>query len=321
MENKAIYYVYVYLDPNKPGNYVYDSGNIILDHEPFYIGKGHGNRLYDHLKLPSYDTNKLKKNKIKKILSESKSPPIIKIIKQNLHEQAAFDYEKRLITMIGRRDLSVGPLCNLTDGGEGRSGSVVSDETKEKLRQINLGKPSPNKGKKLSKKVIEKLKRTLAKKYSDPNYKRPPMSKKTREKIRIANLNKKLTNQQRENIRKNSYIIITPENKEIEITNMSYFCEQHNLTSANMFKVLHGERYSHKGYRCYIKGHKYKLISKNPNPSASKKWLIIYPNKTEKIITNLAKFCREHGLCKVSMTKVSKNQYKQHKQYRCIKLN
>jgi len=46
--DKNRFYVYVYLDPRKPGNYTY--GDYHFDYEPFYVGKGCDDRLNDHLK-------------------------------------------------------------------------------------------------------------------------------------------------------------------------------------------------------------------------------------------------------------------------------
>ena len=40
------YYVYVYLDPRKSGKFKY--AEMLFDFLPFYVGKGKGNRLYDH---------------------------------------------------------------------------------------------------------------------------------------------------------------------------------------------------------------------------------------------------------------------------------
>ena len=58
-----IFYVYVYLDPTKPGNYVY--GKYWFNYMPFYIGKGNGDRVYDHL-LYGNKCNKHFNRKIKR---------------------------------------------------------------------------------------------------------------------------------------------------------------------------------------------------------------------------------------------------------------
>lgn len=71
----------------------------------------------------------------------------------------------------------------------------MSDETKEKLRQINLGRPSPNKGKKASPETIKKLVEShLGKKQSEETkikrgiYEKGKLvSDETREKLSIAN--------------------------------------------------------------------------------------------------------------------------------------
>ncbi|MGF3990475.1 GIY-YIG nuclease family protein, partial [Staphylococcus aureus] len=46
-----LYYVYALLDPRKPGSYLYTVGDkvVAFDHEPFYVGKGKGRRMYQHL--------------------------------------------------------------------------------------------------------------------------------------------------------------------------------------------------------------------------------------------------------------------------------
>lgn len=68
------FYVYVYLDPRRPGEFVY--GKYVFDHEPFYVGKGFDHRYKDHLYGKS--VNMMKVNKIKKIKKMGKEPIIIK---------------------------------------------------------------------------------------------------------------------------------------------------------------------------------------------------------------------------------------------------
>lgn len=119
-----VFYVYIYLDPRKPGSF--DYGEFHFDFEPFYVGKGSKNQYLVHL---TSDWKSYKTNKIRKIQSLGLQPSIIKY-KENLTEQEAFDLEKKLIKTIGRLDLEHGPLTNLTDGGDGASG--LSRESIEK---------------------------------------------------------------------------------------------------------------------------------------------------------------------------------------------
>ena len=122
------FYVYVYLDPRKTGKHQY--GEYIFDYEPFYVGKGKDKRYYDHIKRrKSYKTPAAKKVCS---LIESGIKPEILVYKDKLSCDAAFELEISMIKIIGRRDLGIGPLLNLTDGGDGVSN--VSDQTREKLR-------------------------------------------------------------------------------------------------------------------------------------------------------------------------------------------
>jgi hypothetical protein len=123
---EKIYYVYILLDPRKPG--IYDYGNNrILNFEPFYVGKGKGSRLYCHEKTAlkklrnkrSLKENH-KLNKIKNIINAGLRV-ISKKVKTNLTEKQAFLLETKVIVFIGRSDLGKGPLTNHSDGGEGPS--------------------------------------------------------------------------------------------------------------------------------------------------------------------------------------------------------
>lgn len=122
------FYVYIYLDPRKPGQYIY--GSYEFKYEPFYIGKGK----YERYKKINCGRNKYFKNKIKKI-NESELEPIILKIKENLNEQQSFILECELIKLIGRKDLKNGSLVNMTDGGEGSSGYKHKKESLEKLKK------------------------------------------------------------------------------------------------------------------------------------------------------------------------------------------
>lgn len=137
-KDDCIFYVYVYLDPCKPGTYIY--GDYLFNYEPFYIGKGCGNRKDDHIKYGNKE-NKHFDRRIKKIRRIVGHDPFVMPYKEFLTEQTSFELEMLMISIIGRRDLKRGPLCNLTDGGDGSSGRIISDETREKIRIGNKNRP------------------------------------------------------------------------------------------------------------------------------------------------------------------------------------
>lgn len=108
-------YVYAYLDPRKPGNFIY--GFYTFEFEPIYIGKGTRDR--DKVHLTKENKNPFRFAKIKNIIAETGNNPIIIHIQKNLTDTEAFKIEKELISLIGRKDNGTGCLTNLTEGGEG----------------------------------------------------------------------------------------------------------------------------------------------------------------------------------------------------------
>ena len=121
------YYVYIYLNPLK-------------NNQPFYVGKGKGKRYLQH--LYGYDClhNPYKMNTINKILEMTGKNPPIEIYRESLSEEDAFFLEKELIASYGRTNNKTGILCNLTDGGEGGSGRIVSEEERQDMSLRFKGK-------------------------------------------------------------------------------------------------------------------------------------------------------------------------------------
>jgi group I intron endonuclease len=145
------YYVYALLDTSKPGIYVYD--DLVFDYEPFYIGKGTDNRHYHS----SFDRhNSFKKNKIKSLNKKNIKVLSIKVF-EDLNEQESFSIETTIIKKIGRRDLKLGPLTNLTDGGDGRTNIVVSEKTKKKISKTKKSQHLHNKHTELTKNLLKKI--------------------------------------------------------------------------------------------------------------------------------------------------------------------
>jgi len=97
--------------------------------EVFYIGIGNKNR-------PKRNTyrNKLWHNVVNKHGYE------IQILKSNLSWKDACELESILIDFYGRRDLNKGTLVNMTSGGDGGYGVIVSKETRHKMSLQKKGK-------------------------------------------------------------------------------------------------------------------------------------------------------------------------------------
>jgi len=188
MEKK--YYVYVYLNPMRPGSYTYE--DLKFDFEPFYVGKGHGFRMYYHLTCKG--KNYLKTRQIKRILNSGLEPKIIKL-HDNLEEKKAFELEIEIIKKIGRIDKGTGCLTNLTDGGDGHSGLIQSDETKKKRAESRKkstfyktmkSKEFSNKMSKVAKKRFEDERERNKISFSKLGEKNPMFGKTTSEKQKEA---------------------------------------------------------------------------------------------------------------------------------------
>lgn len=132
-----IYYVYALLDPLKPGDYNYDY--LEFKFEPFYIGYGKNNRIYQHFNKRELSRKSHKSSKIKNIISNGLTPVSFKI-KEDLSFEDANSLEIEYIRIIGRIDLNIGPLCNHTCGGGGTKNRIVSNATRMKMSMSKFGK-------------------------------------------------------------------------------------------------------------------------------------------------------------------------------------
>lgn len=115
------FYVYLYIDPSR-------------NDEVFYVGKGTSYRSHKHLKRK--DKHPMAQ-KVQKMLRDGVEPIITKL--ECSSESIAFELERGLINTIGRKDLNEGTLLNLTNGGEGVSGRITTEETRQKLKLVSIG--------------------------------------------------------------------------------------------------------------------------------------------------------------------------------------
>ena len=111
-----IFYNYIYLDPRKPGQYSYEGLNFSLLFEPFYVGRGIKNRLYNHLQpssLSKNSHNSIKINKINSILKEGYNlKEYVFKLDNNLTLKHSKEIEIGYIWLIGRYHNNTGSLTN-----------------------------------------------------------------------------------------------------------------------------------------------------------------------------------------------------------------
>ena len=179
-----IFYVYAHYKPNED--------------MPFYVGKGHGNRSYDKTYRNRWWHNIVNKYGYR-----------VEIMYDNLTEAQAFDLEKEFIKRYGRADLGCGPLVNMTDGGDGASGAIVSNETRSKLSKAKKSRirgplseehkrklSNFNSGKILSEETKQKISNSLKGKPQGP------LSKEHKQKLSIAGKKRIHTHETKQKISK-----------------------------------------------------------------------------------------------------------------------
>jgi hypothetical protein len=185
------------------------------DGTPYYIGKGRGSRAYV---------------KCGRSCKPPKDESRILILKKNLTEEEAFRHERYLIFVLGRKDCGTGVLRNLTNGGEGASGAIRSDE----FKRSRSGPNSPLYGK--------------------------PRSEETRNKIRKANLGKQIPREVRERMSQSHKGKKFSEEHKQKIANSRIGKPRSEETKKKLSEANKGEKsphYGRKGELCHQYGKKW----------------------------------------------------------------
>jgi hypothetical protein len=130
-----MYYIYIYLDPLKPGNYSYQ--DFFFNYEPFYVGRGKNNRYKVHIQKYKLNSKNNKNSRIKNIMGNNLKP-IIYFSSTGITFENSLILEKEAILKIGREKLNTGPLTNLTSGGQGVLGMTLSEESINKMKNTCL---------------------------------------------------------------------------------------------------------------------------------------------------------------------------------------
>ena len=136
----------------------------------FYVGKGRGRRAGSIHGRNQY---------WKRIVAKA-GGFAVRIIADGLDEEVAHLVEVERIDQCRRIGMR---LANITNGGDGASGCVPSQETRQKMRMAHIGKPSPMRGKKSSAETKAKLSAIHAGK---------PKSEKHKRKISAAHMGKSM---------------------------------------------------------------------------------------------------------------------------------
>jgi hypothetical protein len=153
---------------------------------------------------------------------------VVEIVENELSWEAACEKEKQLIKQYGRRDLGLGPLVNMTDGGEGFVSKhkpatiekfkqkTLSEYTKQKIRKAKTGTTLSDETKlKMSKSRIGYV-----------------VSDATKDKLRKAHIGRKVSPIGIENMKKAQQAIITSER--IENLRKSHSHQAHKIIQYNI---------------------------------------------------------------------------------------
>jgi hypothetical protein len=178
--------------------YIYFHVNLCTG-KVFYVGKGSGDRAWS-----KESRNKYWHNIVKKYGYD------IQLFEEELSEQEAFEREKYWISRF--KDMGY-DLANLTDGGEGVSGLLHSEQTKIKISEVNKGnknglgyKHSEESKKKMSETRKGRLKSEQHKLKISEGNKGQIFSEKRKENISKSLKGRKLSEETRKKIGKASKI-------------------------------------------------------------------------------------------------------------------
>lgn len=230
-EIELMYYVYQLIDPR--------------NNQPFYVGKGTGNRAKTHMWNTSKSDNPYKENKIKSIRNDGFEPIIEYIAENIIDEDLAYSIEEKMIKKYGRKGYDDhGILTNVCldkrpPSHKGKTYEEIygeerakeqrekrselqkqrggygpkhhSEETKKIFSELNSGSGNPMYGKKQS----EQTKKLISEKA----------------KQRVGKLNKL----------SHCYILTSPDNEVYELwgKEASDFCKDNNLSWSTLKMQIH----------------------------------------------------------------------------------
>ena len=134
------FYLYAFLNGSIPatGNEEWQLQDYKIPFQPFYVGKGINERLYEHFAPSNLTRETPFYRKLRKLIRENHFDDTLHIIKlyENLTEEDAWQKEKELVIYWGRKtkkNEGWGMLYNVADGGIG--GNTLTDFNREQVRE------------------------------------------------------------------------------------------------------------------------------------------------------------------------------------------
>jgi hypothetical protein len=223
-DNSRRYYVYAYLRGVNSANGA--------KHSPYYMGKGSGGRILSNQGRP---------------VNKPRDKSLIVYIQEGLTEQEAFALESYCIDLYGRLDLGTGCLRNKSNGGEGASGVIKSEATRQKISCAHKGKTVTAETRKKISEAGKGRKRSLAI--------REKMSERQRGESNPF-WGQKHSKQFKDRMSKDSaiyeYELIGPDGAIYTTHSLTLFAKEHGLRQGCLSLVAHGKRSHHHGWKACI---------------------------------------------------------------------
>ena len=215
------FYVYAYLrnkDSERGAKY-----------SPYYIGKGCRDRAT---------------SKCRTVPKPSDAAYIV-YVQEGLTEEEAFLMEKYCIAFYGRIDNGTGILRNLSDGGDGPTGAILSEEHKRRISEWGRGR----------KHTAESLRKMSDAQLGDKNHMWGKIvSEETRQKISQANSGLRRSDEARQNIAngKTKYKceLIDPDGNVHLVDNLYAFAKKMGLHYTMLTWLAQGKKKKYKKWTC-----------------------------------------------------------------------
>ena len=196
---------------------------------PYYIGKGCRDRATATCRT----------------VPKPASPSFIVYIQEGLTEDEALSLEKYCIATYGRIDNGTGILRNLSDGGDGPAGVILSEERKQQISEFMKGrKHTPESLRKMSESQLGPKNHMWGKNVSGE----------TRKKISEANKGLKRSEEARRNIAngKTKYRceLVDPEGNVHVVDNLYAFARENGLHYTMLSWLVNGKKKKYKKWTC-----------------------------------------------------------------------